>query len=123
MTERLARGLYLASLLLLPWGALLPIAALHEHASWGDVVFAMATLAWAGALVAARQAPPLRLPALLVLATLLMALWRQRQRPTDRVTWGLLAAFALDGLGQDVEDFRHLWIALGLADAGRRGKS
>jgi len=65
-------------------------------------------------------AATLGVPALLALVTLVAALWRQRQRPTDLVTWGLLAAFALDGLGQDVEDFRHLWIALGLADAGRR---
>ena len=54
------------------------------------------------------------------LVLLAVALWRARTRPTDRTTFGLLAALALDGLGQDVEDFRHLWIALGLADAGRR---
>jgi hypothetical protein len=29
----------------------------------------------------------------------------------------MLAGLALDGLGQDVEDFRHVWIALGLLDA------
>ena len=34
----------------------------------------------------------------------------------------MLAALALDGLGQDVEDFRHVWVALGLADAGRRDR-
>ena len=28
---------------------------------------------------------------------------------------------ALDALGQDVEDFRHVWVALGLADASRGG--
>ncbi len=48
-----------------------------------------------------------------------LALWRARGRPTDRATWGMLAGLALDGLAQDVEDFRHLWIAFGLADAGR----
>jgi len=31
----------------------------------------------------------------------------------------MLAGLALDGLGQDIEDFRHVWIALGLADAAR----
>jgi hypothetical protein len=31
----------------------------------------------------------------------------------------MLAGLGLDGLGQDVEDFRHVWIALGLADADR----
>jgi hypothetical protein len=68
-------------------------------------------------------AATLGLPALagLVLAT--VALWRGRRRPTDAVTWGMLAGLGLDGLGQDVEDFRHVWVALGLADAGRRGRT
>jgi hypothetical protein len=65
-------------------------------------------------------AATLGLPALAALVLLVATLWRQRSRPTDRVSWGLLAALALDGLGQDVEDFRHVWIALGQADAGRR---
>jgi hypothetical protein len=34
----------------------------------------------------------------------------------------MLAGLGLDGLGQDVEDFRHVWVALGLADAGRRDR-
>ena len=42
-----------------------------------------------------------------------------RARPTDLATWGMLAGLGLDGLGQDVEDFRHVWVALGLADDGR----
>jgi hypothetical protein len=66
-------------------------------------------------------AATLGLPALAGLALLVAALWRARARPTDLVTWGLLAGLALDGLGQDVEDFRHVWVALGLADAGREG--
>lgn len=65
-------------------------------------------------------AATLGLPALAALVLLAAGLWRARRRPTDLTTWGLLAAIALDGLGQDVEDFRHVWIALGLADAGRR---
>ncbi len=64
-------------------------------------------------------AATLGLPAFLGLAVALVALWRARARPTDLVTWGMLAGLALDGLGQDVEDFRHVWVALGLADAGR----
>jgi hypothetical protein len=32
----------------------------------------------------------------------------------------MLAGIGLDGLGQDAEDFRHVWVALGLADASRR---
>jgi hypothetical protein len=65
-------------------------------------------------------AATLGLPALLGLAFALFALWRARSRPTDLATWGMLAGLGLDGLGQDVEDFRHVWVALGLADAGRR---
>jgi hypothetical protein len=65
-------------------------------------------------------AATLGLPAFLGLALALVSLWRARARPTDLVTWGVLAGLALDGLGQDVEDFRHVWVALGLADAGRK---
>src|SRR6266571_5190697 len=64
-------------------------------------------------------AATLGLPALAGFALIPFALWRARGRPTDRATWGMLAGLALDGLAQDVEDFRHLWIAFGLADAGR----
>jgi len=65
-------------------------------------------------------AATLGLPALGGLALAVVALWRARSRPTDLATWGMLAGLALDGLGQDVEDFRHVWVALGLADADRR---
>jgi hypothetical protein len=64
-------------------------------------------------------AATLGLPALLGLLLVPLALWRQRRRPTDLALWGMLAGLALDGLGQDVEDFRHVWVALGLADAER----
>jgi hypothetical protein len=64
-------------------------------------------------------AATLGLPALVGLAIAVLALWRSRSRPTDLATWGMLAGLGLDGLGQDVEDFRHVWVALGLADAGR----
>jgi O-antigen ligase/polysaccharide polymerase Wzy-like membrane protein len=65
-------------------------------------------------------AATLGLPALLGLGIVLVALWRARSRPTDLATWGMLAGIGLDGLGQDVEDFRHVWVSLGLADASRR---
>jgi hypothetical protein len=65
-------------------------------------------------------AATLGLPALLGLAFAILAVWRARSRPTDLATWGMLAGLGLDGLGQDVEDFRHVWVALGFADAGRR---
>ena len=63
-------------------------------------------------------AATLGLPALGGLLLVPLALWRARRRPTDLAIWGMLAGLALDGLGQDVEDFRHLWVAFGLADAG-----
>jgi hypothetical protein len=65
-------------------------------------------------------AATLGLPALAGLALAVVALWRGRARPTDLATWGMLAGLGLDGLGQDVEDFRHVWVALGLADASPR---
>jgi hypothetical protein len=66
-------------------------------------------------------AATLGLPALGGLAFAGAALWRSRSRPTDPATWGMLAGLALDGLAQDVEDFRHVWVALGLADAAAKG--
>jgi hypothetical protein len=65
-------------------------------------------------------AATLGLPALAFLAFAVWALWRGRSRPTCLATWGMLAGLSLDGLGQDVEDFRHVWVALGFADASRR---
>jgi hypothetical protein len=64
-------------------------------------------------------AATLGLPALLGFLLIPVALWRARRRPTDRALWGMLAGLALDGLGQDVEDFRHVFVALGLVDAER----
>ncbi len=68
-------------------------------------------------------AATLGLPALAGFALIPFALWRARRRPTDRALWGMVAGLALDGLAQDVEDFRHLWIAFGLADGGRATSS
>jgi hypothetical protein len=56
-------------------------------------------------------------PALFGLAIAVIGLWRSRARPTDRATWAMLLALAIDGLASDIEDFRHVWIALGLAGA------
>jgi hypothetical protein len=64
-------------------------------------------------------AATLGLPALGGLAFAVVSLWRGRARPTDLATWGMLAGLGVDGLGQDIEDFRHVWVALGLADDGR----
>ena len=59
----------------------------------------------------------LGLPALAALVVLLVALWRGRSRPTDVATWSGLAGLGLDGLGQDIEHFRHVWVMIGLAGA------
>jgi hypothetical protein len=64
-------------------------------------------------------AATLGLPALVGFLLVPVALWRARRRPAERALWGLLAGLALDGLAQDVEDFRHVWVAFGLADAER----
>jgi hypothetical protein len=58
--DRLARLLYLATLAVVPWGALIPFPWLHENARWGDVLFAFAALAWGAGLLAARRIPRFR---------------------------------------------------------------
>jgi O-antigen ligase len=60
------------------------------------------------------------LPALAALVAFLVALWRERRRPTDWASWSGLIGLGIDGLGQDVDHFRHVWVMLGLADADRR---
>jgi hypothetical protein len=66
------------------------------------------------------------LPALLSLVAVPILAWRERVRPTDRIIWGVLAGLGVDALGQDVENFRHVWLALGIAGrrdpAGRHGR-
>jgi hypothetical protein len=62
-------------------------------------------------------AATLGLPALIVFTMLISLLWRRRPLPTDLAIWGGLAGLALDGLAQDIEDFRHLWLIIGLAMA------
>jgi hypothetical protein len=65
-------------------------------------------------------AATLGLPALLSLAGLIWSLWHWRRRPTDIAIWSGLAGLGLDGIGQDIDHFRHVWLMLGLADADRR---
>jgi hypothetical protein len=60
-------------------------------------------------------AATLGLPALAGFLLIPAALWRDRPRPTDLATWGGLAGLGLTALAIDVEDFRHLWLLLGLA--------
>jgi len=56
-------------------------------------------------------------PALGAFVALLVILWRARGRPLHVALWSGLAALLLDGLTQDIEDFRHLWVLIGLIDA------
>jgi O-Antigen ligase len=65
-------------------------------------------------------AATLGLPALLALIAFLAIIWRDRSRPTNRATWGGLAGLGVDGLGQDIEHFRHVWVLIGLAWAQSR---
>jgi hypothetical protein len=65
-------------------------------------------------------AATLGLPALAAFAAWWAILWRGRSRPTDLALWGGLAGMALDALAQDIEDFRHLWVMAGLAEARAR---
>ena len=58
-------------------------------------------------------------PALAGLAFAVTAIWWRRRRPTNIAIWAGLAGLGVDGLGQDIEHFRHAWILLGLADADR----
>jgi hypothetical protein len=62
-------------------------------------------------------AATLGLPALIAFTSLIVILWRNRRRPTALPLWSGLAGLALDALAQDVEEFRHVWIMLGLACA------
>jgi hypothetical protein len=65
-------------------------------------------------------AATLGIPAVGLLTLLVVVLWRGRRRPTPKATWSGLAGLGIDGLGQDIEHFRHLWVLLGIADAERR---
>ena len=65
-------------------------------------------------------AATLGIPALLVLIAFLWLIWRDRSRPTNRATGGGLAGLGVDGLGQDIEHFRHVWVLIGVAWAQSR---
>jgi O-antigen ligase len=55
------------------------------------------------------------LPALIAIVGMFVALWRGRSRPTDIAIWSGLLALLLDGLAQDIDHFRHVWLLIGLA--------
>lgn len=64
-------------------------------------------------------AATLGVPALVAFLSMLWLLWRDRRRPTDLALWGALAGMALDGLAQDIDHFRHLWVMFGLVGSSR----
>ena len=64
-------------------------------------------------------AATLGIPALAALVYLFVLLWRERRRPTSIAIWTGLLGLGIDGLAQDVEHFRHVWVMVGLADADR----
>jgi hypothetical protein len=64
-------------------------------------------------------AATLGLPALAAFTAIFVLLWRGRDRAGDVAIWSGLAGLALDALASDIEDFRHLWVMIGLADADR----
>jgi hypothetical protein len=89
-----------------------------------------------GSLVAENRGQPFRahltplnvaatmgLPALAALAFLVIVLWRERRRPTSIAIWSGLGGLMIDGLAQDIEHFRHVWVMVGLADAKREPAS
>jgi O-Antigen ligase len=59
-------------------------------------------------------AATLGLPALCALIAMLWLIWRWRPRPTDLALWTALAGIAIDGLANDIDHYRHVWILLGL---------
>jgi hypothetical protein len=63
-------------------------------------------------------AATLGLPALAAFVAMVVFLWK-RLAPRDPVLWSGLLALGLDGLTEDVADFRHLWVLFGLAASPR----
>lgn len=83
-----------------------------EHPRWLGV-----EQAWDAHLTPLNIASTMGWPAVAGFLLIPFGLWRERPRPTDVATWSGLAGMGLDGLGHDVEDFRHLWVLFGLAGA------
>jgi uncharacterized membrane protein len=62
------------------------------------------------------------LPALAALVGMFLVLWRRRPRPTQVALWSGTIGLALDGLAQDVEHFRHVWLLAGLLMIGGQAR-
>ena len=65
-------------------------------------------------------AATLGFPAAIAFLAVLAAAWFGRRRPMEIAVWSGLLALGLEALCTDIEDFRHLWILLGLAVGGVR---
>lgn len=63
-------------------------------------------------------AATLGIPALLILGFIVGALWVRRTQDVDAALWAGAVGLGLDGLGQDIEHFRHVWVLIGLLAAG-----
>jgi hypothetical protein len=53
-------------------------------------------------------------PALVALGGFVAVLWLRRRRPIDIALWSGAVGLALDGLAQDIDHFRHVWLLIGL---------
>jgi hypothetical protein len=53
-------------------------------------------------------------PALIAFGGFAVVLWRRRRRPVDIALWSGAVGLALDGLAQDIDHFRHVWLLIGL---------
>jgi hypothetical protein len=70
-------------------------------------------LPWEAHFTPLNVAATIGIPGLVAFLAIPLVLWRARARPTDLAIWGAVLALLIDGLAQDIEDFRHLWILLG----------
>ena len=59
-------------------------------------------------------AATLGLPAMCALIAMVVVLWLSRGAPTDVALWSAFAGICIDGLGQDIDHFRHVWVLIGL---------
>jgi hypothetical protein len=62
------------------------------------------------------------LPALVAFTSIFVILWRGSDRAADLAIWSGFAGLALDALASDIEDFRHLWVMIGLAAASQASR-
>jgi hypothetical protein len=71
--------------------------------------------AWDTHLTWVNIAATLGVPALGAFVGIVVSAWRGRARPTEVALWSGVAGIFVDSLASDVEDFRHVWMLLGLS--------